>query len=112
MATSLGLFWIVDILINAYRFPILSVRTSEPLGIYFKKTIIFSNVTLNGVIIILIYLSLTKNIWVLLGKLMASQGFCSYCVGVWSKYCLAVRIFAFIDDILGGERSFNNEVPY
>ena len=32
----------------------------------------FSNVTLNRVIIILIYLNPTNNIWVLLGKLMAS----------------------------------------
>ena len=70
--SSSGLFWIVDISINTYRFPSLSVKTSDPLWIYLKNMIISSNVTSNKVIIILIYLSLTKNIWVLLGKLMAS----------------------------------------
>ena len=48
--------------------------------------IIFSNVTLNRVVIILIYLNLTKNIWVLLGKWQA-EVFCFYRVRVQSKYC-------------------------
>ena len=72
IAISSGLFWIIDILISICRFPSLSARILEPLGIYFKKMIIFSNVTLSRVIIISIFLNTTKNIWVLLGKLTSS----------------------------------------
>ena len=35
------IFWIIDILISICRFPSLSARILEPLGIYFKKIIIF-----------------------------------------------------------------------
>ena len=50
------------------KFKCEDVRTIRDL---FQKMIIFSNVTLSGVIIILIFLNPTKNIWVLLGKLTA-----------------------------------------
>ena len=54
------------------KFKCEDIRTIRDL---FQKMIIFSNVTLSRVIIILIFLNPTKNIWVLLGKLTASRGF-------------------------------------
>ena len=88
MAISLGLLWIVDILIGTYRFSSLSRRISEPLEIYFKNMIIFSNVTLNRVYHHIDTLEFHQKYlgfaWETDGKL---RFLCFYCVDVWSKYC-------------------------
>ena len=80
MVTSSGLFCIVQI----PKFKCEHISRSEP---SFQKDDYFSNVELNKVTVILIYLSPTKNIWVLLRKLMAGRGFCFYGVGVQFKCC-------------------------